>query len=88
MKKALITILVLSLSCYGKTVYVDGDATGDAGGTSWDNACICLQDALSIATHGDVICVAEGIYRPDESFANPNGTGNRSATPHMTIRMD
>ncbi|MHC4646251.1 MAG: PASTA domain-containing protein [Planctomycetota bacterium] len=66
------------------TIHVDDDAPDDGNGMSWATAFINLQDALNAAesTDGDVneIRVAEGVYRPDRDFANPNGSGNRSAT--------
>ena len=44
-------------------IYVDGDnSSGD--GTSWGSAFPTLQQALSVASFGDQIWVAEGIYTP------------------------
>lgn len=42
--------------------YVDKDAEGNNDGTSWDDAFTDLQDAL--ASSGEEIWVAEGIYKP------------------------
>jgi Tol biopolymer transport system component/subtilisin-like proprotein convertase family protein len=65
-------------------IYVDADAIeGANNGSSWDNAFIYLQDALSYANSNfnvHEIWVAHGIYRPDETSADPNGTGDREAT--------
>jgi hypothetical protein len=48
-------------------IYVDADAVdGTNEGSSWDNAFICLQDALAVAQSGVEIRVAEGIYKPDQ----------------------
>ena len=52
-------------------------------GSTWETAHQHLQDALAQAIAGDQVWVAEGVYRPDESFASPSGTGNRSATFHL-----
>jgi predicted outer membrane repeat protein len=65
----------------GATIYVDSTRNGD--GSSWTDAYKYLQDALSAAISGDEIRVAEGIYIPDRSLANPDGSGNRSAAFHL-----
>ncbi len=72
--------LFLAIPCQAGIIYVDADANGANDGSSWTNACNYLQDALAIASSGDQIWVAEGIYKPDEDTAHPDGTGNRSAT--------
>jgi uncharacterized repeat protein (TIGR02543 family) len=45
--------------------YVDATAKGIRNGSSWADAFVYLQDAVSRATPGDSILVAEGLYRPD-----------------------
>ena len=62
------------------TIYVDADASGNNDGSSWSEAFNDLQDALAAAWSGDEIRVAEGIYKPDEDSAHPDGTGERTAT--------
>jgi predicted outer membrane repeat protein len=60
----------------GTVIYVDGDAVGANDGSSWENACLCLQDALedvrdfledapAEAQTDYEIRVANGIYKPD-----------------------
>ena len=44
--------------------YVDKDATGSNNGTSWTNAFISLQSALTPACMGLGIWVASGVYKP------------------------
>ena len=63
-----------------QVVYVDADAPAGGDGTSWDTAFNYLQDALAVAEDGNEIWMAEGIYTPDVSLANPGGTGDRQAT--------
>lgn len=66
-----------------KVIHVDGAAVGTNDGFSWGNAFIHLQDALAIASDGDEIRVAQGVYRPDRSTAYPAGTGSREASFHL-----
>jgi len=50
-----------------KLIYVDADETSSGNGRCWNNAYKDLQDALSEATSGYEIWVAEGTYRPSTS---------------------
>ena len=61
-------------------LYVDDDAPINGDGLSWATAFKYLQDALAVAQDGDIVSVAQGIYRPDRDSANPDGTGDREAT--------
>jgi len=64
---ALFFVLVIDCATFaGPIIYVDVDATGKDNGASWSDAYSCLQDALSIASNGDKIRVAQGIYKPDQ----------------------
>jgi hypothetical protein len=70
-----------------KIIYVDADAPPYPGtGSSWTNAYNYLQDALTDAQSSPKpveIRVAEGVYTPDTSSANPDGSGDRYATFHL-----
>jgi hypothetical protein len=60
-------------------IYVDADATGGSGGSSWTNAFTELADALALAPscpNVNQIWVAEGTYRPTTG-------ADRSATFRM-----
>jgi len=77
-------VWVAKLTFIPSTIYVDADARGANNGTSWANAYNYLQDALALANAHPAavnqILVAEGIYEPDANSANPDGTGERTAT--------
>ena len=67
----------------GPIIYVDANANGLNDGTSWADAYKYLQDAMVDANSSDKpveIRVAQGIYRPDRSWDEPNGSGDREAT--------
>ncbi|MBN2473340.1 MAG: right-handed parallel beta-helix repeat-containing protein [Pirellulales bacterium] len=49
-------------------IFVDDSATGANTGLSWQNAFTDLQSALHMASPGDRIYVAEGIYKPSVEF--------------------
>jgi len=70
-------------SATGTVIYVNTDASGANNGESWTDAFNFLQDALAVATSGDEILVAQGIYKPDEDTDNPDGSGDRAATFHL-----
>ena len=69
----------------GKIIYVDGDAIGAGNGTSWRDAYKFLQDGLAAAEAGDEVRVAQGVYKPDRSAANPEGSRDRAATFRMFV---
>jgi len=90
MKRAIIAIAAVVLVwagsagiAVGKVVYVDGRASGADDGTCWADAYMFLQDGLGDANESDKpveVRVGQGIYRPDRTAAEPNGTGDRMAT--------
>ncbi|MHC4441777.1 MAG: choice-of-anchor Q domain-containing protein [Planctomycetota bacterium] len=62
------------------TIYVNDNATGANNGSSWTDAFTELQSALAMATSGDEIWVATGIYKPDYDVNTGTHTGDRTAT--------
>jgi hypothetical protein len=74
-------IIGICASCGGQVIYVDDDAAAGGDGSSWANACRCLQDALAQAAEAPQpveIRVAQGVYRPDQGAGvNP---GSQTAT--------
>lgn len=51
----------------GSLIYVDADAPSPSpNGSSWLRAFRRLQNALAVASAGDEIRVAQGVYRPDQ----------------------
>ena len=70
-----------SISLANKIIYVDDDAVGANDGSSWQNAYIYLQDALSDAKNSEKpveIRVAQGTYKPDQGAGQT--AGDRNAT--------
>lgn len=67
-----------------QVIYVDDDASATGNGSSWQNACKYLQDALALAATAAKpveIHVAQGIYKPDQG-ANVS-PGDRLAAFHL-----
>jgi formylglycine-generating enzyme required for sulfatase activity len=73
-----VVIFASGLSLNAKILFVDDNASAGGNGLLWANAFNHLQDALSAATSGDEIWVAEGIYLPDQGSAQKQG--DRMAT--------
>ena len=85
-------LIIIPLLCLGiaasaqDVIFVDADASGSADGSSWQDAYKHVQDALAAAESNgniDEIWVASGIYYPDRSSSNPQGTGARDASFHL-----
>ncbi len=62
------------------TWHVDDDAALGGDGLGWDTSFRYLQDALWVATVGDEIRVAGGIYKPDQDEAGLATPGERKST--------
>ncbi len=60
-------------------LYVNRAASGVThNGLSWGTAYLTLQDALAVATTGQEIWVAAGIYYPDEGAGSTNNSASSS----------
>jgi parallel beta-helix repeat protein/predicted outer membrane repeat protein len=69
----LILLIFSNFSMANKIIYVDDDANGVNDGSSWQNAYIYLQDALTDVKNAEKpieIRVAQGIYKPNQGL-NP-----------------
>jgi len=84
MRKPLFTLMLLLFglveSASAAIYHVNLNAAGANNGTSWTDAFVDLQDAISISVFGDEIWVAQGVYKPttgtsrSSSFVIKNGT--------------
>jgi hypothetical protein len=65
----------------GRVIYVDAGAQGAKTGSSWADACNCLQDGLALAAAAEKpgeVRVAKGVYKPDQGDGIT--PGDRTAT--------
>lgn len=70
-KKKLLLLLFCCIyyTGFSQIIYVNQLlTTGNQDGTSWENAFVDVQNALSIATAGSQIWVAQGIYIPSQNL--------------------
>jgi hypothetical protein len=74
-------LLPMVSTARARIIYVDDDGAGANNGSSWVDACNYLQDALTVASRGDEIRVAQGIYKPDQGVGVT--LGDRTATFHL-----
>ncbi|MDH4241544.1 MAG: hypothetical protein OEW48_18445, partial [Phycisphaerae bacterium] len=84
----LISVVLVTLwtaTASAEVIYVDAGAAPGGDGSSWTEAYIYLQDALSdpYLANGDEIWVAAETYKPDANSAYPSGTGDRYATFYL-----
>lgn len=92
--------LILAIPCQARTIYVDAHATGADDGSSWEDAFKYIQDAVSAASSGYEIWVAEGSYKPEQgiritpddfngddraNFANNSENGEHILTGSETV---
>lgn len=66
------TLLTVTPSS-SQLLYVNLNAVGMRDGSSWENACLTLQDALARAQSGCEIRVAAGVYTPDRGAGVTRG---------------
>lgn len=67
-------------------IHVDVTASEGGNGQAWSTAFKHLQDALTAASAGDIIWVANGTYYPDLDNDHQSGTGDPDAT--FTLKDD
>lgn len=87
----LFVVMALLLSCpiflNAQTIFVKGDAGGANNGTSWSDAYTNLQTAINVASAGNEIWVAGGIYKPSaDSTGSTSPTDDRTKTFYIPTK--
>ncbi len=83
----ILVVLTLTQSTLAKVLYVDDDAQGSNNGASWQDAFLCLQNALEVANAGDEIWVAKGVHRPTARIGRPADFTGLVGTFQMTSTL-
>lgn len=80
----LIFCIVAGLGFSQSIIYVNQEATGSGSGLNWEDAMTDFAEAVDLAQAGDVIWVAQGVYKPT---GRPHGgdSGN-PRTVHFTLK--
>ncbi len=80
-------VAISSATQAGVVVHVDDDGPPGGDGTTWATAYRFLQNGLGFASNPangvTEVRVGQGVYRPDRSSTNPDGSGARSASFHL-----
>ncbi|MCP4455755.1 MAG: hypothetical protein GY809_30210, partial [Planctomycetes bacterium] len=81
-------IVPFTVGTTATTYFVDQDAPGPVhNGTNWYWAFSTIQDALAVATPGDTILVAGGLYMPDQGTGVTPGDRGASFTLQHGISL-
>jgi len=70
---ATLFLLFFACSMHAQTIFVKANALGANNGTSWADAYISLDAALTVALPGQAIWVSAGTYKPATSFLVQTG---------------
>jgi hypothetical protein len=72
---------------YRKIIYIDCLVESNGDGTSWLNAFKYLNAALSAASSGCEIWVADGTYKPGQDASNPDGLSTASFSVPSNVKL-